>query len=174
MGKTLIVYESSGGSCRRYADMLASAVGGVSVPARRASEAQVRDADTVALVGWIMAGSLKGADFLRKHARALQSKKTAVIAVGLARKLDEAAWQKFEQRAFTEEMRAGWRVFYLRGAYRPEERGFFTRAMMNLLVRQLEKKPDPSEEERELISAVRHGADYVRAEALAAAQAYLA
>ncbi|MGN0779318.1 MAG: flavodoxin domain-containing protein [Aristaeellaceae bacterium] len=173
MSALLIVYNSKGGSTRRYAQLLASSTGGEAVSMKDVRPGQLREAGTVVFASWLMAGNLQGDSFLKRHWPILKDKRTALAVVGLGQRLDEKLWEEYTARAFTPEMRQGLRVFYLRGAYDPSKRGFFTRKLMNAVASALSKKPSPTPEEQALARDMRQGCDYVSADALAALEAYL-
>lgn len=173
MSAPLIVYNSRGGSTRRYALMLASATGGTAVPMKEVRPAQMQAADTVVFASWLMAGSLQGGGFLKRHWRILREKRTALAVVGLGRTLDEKLWDEYAARAFTREMREGLRVFYLRGAYSPAERSAIVRRLMNGVAGALEKKASPTPDDLALARDMRQGCDYVSLDALSALISYL-
>ena len=173
MSAPLIVYNSRGGSTRRYAQLLASATGGTAVPMKEVRTAQLQAADTVVFASWLMAGSLQGGDFLRRHWRTLTDKRTVLAVVGLGRTLDEKLWDGYAARAFTPDMRQSLRVFYLRGAYNPGERSFLIRKLMSGVAGALEKKASPTPDDLALARDMRQGCDYVSADALAGLISYL-
>ena len=173
MSAPLIIYNSRGGSTRRYAQLLASATGGSAVPMKEVRPGQMQAADTVVFASWLMAGSLQGGGFLKRHWRILKEKRTVLAAVGLGRTLDEKLWDEYASRAFTREMREGLRVFYLRGAYNPAERCAIVRRLMNGVAGALEKKASPTPDEVTLARDMLEGCDYVSADALSALISYL-
>ena len=83
MSAPLIIYNSRGGSTRRYAQLLASATGGSAVPMKEVRPGQMQAADTVVFASWLMAGNLQGGGFLKRHWRILKEKRTVLAAVGL-------------------------------------------------------------------------------------------
>ncbi|MGN1020873.1 MAG: flavodoxin domain-containing protein [Aristaeellaceae bacterium] len=168
MHRLLIVYNSSGGATRRYAQLLASATGGTALPLKEVRAAQLQAADAVVFASWLMAGALRGGGFLRRHWAILRDKRTMLAVVGLRRTLDDAAWDAYAARAFTPEMRGSLQVFYLRGAYSPQARGSLVRHFMRALASQLEKKVSPTPDELALARDIRQGCDYVSADALSA------
>ena len=168
MSAPLIIYNSRGGSTRRYAQLLASATGGTAVPVKEVRPAQMQAADTVVFASWLMAGNLQGGGFLKRHWRILKEKRTVLAAVGLGRTLDEKLWDEYAARAFTPEMRES-----LRGAYNPAERSFLIRKLMNGVAGALEKKASPTPDDLALARDMRQGCDYVSADALSALESYL-
>ena len=173
MSAPLIIYHSRGGSTRRYALLLASATGGTAVPVKEVRPAQMQAADTVVFASWLMAGSLQGGGFLRRHWHILKEKRTVLAVVGLGRTLDEKLWNEYAARAFTPGMRESLRVFYLRGAYNPAERNFLIRKLMSGVAGALEKKASPTPDDLALARDMHEGCDYVSADALSALVSYL-
>lgn len=173
MSVPLIIYNSRGGSTRRYAQLLASATGGTAVPMKEVRPGQMQAADTVVFASWLMAGNLQGGGFLKRHWRILKEKRTVLAVVGLGRTLDEKLWDEYAARAFTPEMRESLRVFYLREAYNPAERSFLIRKLMNGVAGALEKKASPTPDDLALARDMRQGCDYVSADALSALESYL-
>lgn len=173
MSAPLIIYNTRGGSTRRYAMLLASATGGTAVPMKEVRPGQMQAADTVVFASWLMAGNLQGGGFLRRHWRILKEKRTVLAVVGLGRTLDEKLWGEYAARAFTPEMRDSLRVFYLRGAYHPAARSFLVRKLMSGVAGALEKKASPTPDDLALARDMRQGCDYVNVDALAALASYL-
>ena len=173
MSAPLIIYNSRGGSTRRYAQLLASATGGSAVPMKEVRPGQMQAADTVVFASWLMAGNLQGGGFLRRHWRILKEKRTVLAVVGLGRMLDEKLWGEYAARAFTPEMRDSLRVFYLRGAYHPAERSILVRRLMSGVAGALEKKASPTPDDLALARDMRQGCDYVDGDLLAALTSYL-
>ena len=173
MSAPLIIYNTRGGSTRRYALLLASATGGTAVPMKEVRPGQMQAADTVVFASWLMAGNLQGGGFLRRHWRILKEKRTVLAVVGLGRTLDEKLWGEYAARAFTPEMRDSLRVFYLRGAYHPAARSFLVRKLMSGVDGALEKKASPTPDDLALARDMRQGCDYVNVDALAALASYL-
>ena len=168
MSAPLIIYNSRGGSTRRYAQLLASATGGSAVPMKEVRPGQMQAADTVVFASWLMAGNLQGGGFLKRHWRILKEQRTVLAAVGLGRTLDEKLWDEYAARAFTPEMRES-----LRGADNPAERSFLIRKLMNGVAGALEKKASPTPDDLALARDMRQGCDYVSADALSALESYL-
>ena len=173
MSAPLIIYNSRGGSTRRYAQLLASATGGTAVPMKEVRPGQMQAADTVVFASWLMAGSLQGGGFVKRHWHILKEKRTVLAVVGLGRMLDEKLWGEYAARAFTPEMRDSLRVFYLRGAYHPAERSILVRRLMSGVAGALEKKASPTPDDLALARDMRQGCDYVDGDLLAALTSYL-
>ena len=173
MSAPLIIYNSRGGSTRRYAQLLASATGGSAVPMKEVRPGQMQAADTVVFASWLMAGSLQGGGFVKRHWHILKEKRTVLAVVGLGRMLDEKLWGEYAARAFTPEMRDSLRVFYLRGAYHPAERSILVRRLMSGVAGALEKKASPTPDDLALARDMRQGCDYVDGDLLAALTSYL-
>ena len=173
MSAPLIIFNSRGGSTRRYALMLASATGGTAVPVKEVRPAQMQAADTVVFASWLMAGSLQGGGFVKRHWHILKEKRTVLAVVGLGRMLDEKLWGEYAARAFTPEMRDSLRVFYLRGAYHPAERSILVRRLMSGVAGALEQKASPTPDDLALARDMRQGCDYVDGDLLAALTSYL-
>lgn len=174
MGKTLILYQSKGGSTARYAQALARMTGGRALPAAQADAALLASAERIVFASWMRAGALSGSGFLRRHARQLRGKNLTLMAVGLAPRLDAAAWDAFLRRALPDFLREGTRTFYLRGAYDPARCGALTRRLLASMGKALKRKPSASAEELALAHDLLHGADHVQEDALAAIALYLA
>ncbi len=173
MGKILILYQSKGGSTARYAQALARMTGGLAVPTRQADGALLASAEQIVFASWMRAGTLVGSGFLRRHADALRGKRLTMMAVGLAPRLDAAAWEAFLRRALPGDLPESPRTFYLRGAYDPAGRGPLTRRLLAAMGKSLQHKPDATAQELALAHDLLHGGDHVREDALAAIALYL-
>lgn len=155
----LIVYQSSGGATRRYAEMLSARIGAPAVSAKAVTDAQLRSASCVVFMSWIMGGTIAGSGWLSSKRDMLKGKRLALAATGLA------AEQKLDAlRASLPEHARELPLFYLRGAYDPKARNVFIRFMMNRIAAAFARSDKP--EEHEMAVAIRQGADYIREDAL--------
>lgn len=154
-----IVYTTNTGSTAQYAKMLAEETG---LPAFSAGEAKskVAPGSEVIYFGWIMASKVKGFDSAAKKYNV-----RAVCAVGMEKsgtRAEEIRGKSFvptEIPLFT--LQGNFDVKKLRGIYR---------IMMNLMVKivskQLGEKKELTAREEEMLSAMMHGGENVKAENL--------
>lgn len=150
----LIVYQSSGGATRRYAEMLSARTGAPAVSAKAVTDAQLQSASCVVFMSWIMGGTIAGSGWLSSKRDMLKGKRLALAATGLA------AEQKMDAlRASLPECARELPLFYLRGAYDPKRRNIFIRFMMNRIAATFARSEKA--EDHEMASAIRQGADYV-------------
>jgi len=147
-GKTIIVYKSSTGFTRRYAQMIAEKTGAQLLDLKETKAIKLRGADTIVFGGRLRAGSIDGL----KKARALYEKSGAsrfvVFATGAApneaRETIEETWRKNLNPSELETVPH----FYMQAGLCYEKMGFVDRSMMKMLGRMLaaRKNKTPQDE----------------------------
>lgn len=156
----LIVYQTSGGATRRYAEMLSARTGVPAVSAKAVTDAQLQSANCVVFMSWIMGGTFAGSGWLKKKWGMLKGKRMALAANGLAEAQDMDAL-----RASLPQCTRELPLFYMLGAYDPKGRNAFLRFLMNRIADTFARSGKPADQD--MAAAIRMGADYVREEALA-------
>ncbi|HOP11869.1 MAG TPA: flavodoxin domain-containing protein [Oscillospiraceae bacterium] len=154
-----IIFTSNTGYTRKYAQILSQKTG---FPAYELSQSKalLSELDEVVYMGWVMAGSVKGYKAAAKHYKII-----AVCPVGMAPNddgLGKQALEDFKQ--------IGVPVFYLQGGFDMKKLRGMNKLMMklmkNVLVKQINNKPDKTPEDDEMLKALDDGADFVKEENL--------
>ena len=149
----ILVYCSATGFTRRYAELLHEKTG-LPLLSLEQAERELSPGSKVAFLGWLRAGSIQGLKAARKRFDI-----SLVCAVGLAPRGDT---EKIARANAVE----GIPLFYLRGGYAPDKVQGVSRAMMSVMTLVLRSQAGKSEENRQALEAVLHGADWVSEEQL--------
>ena len=162
MKVSAIVYTSSTGYTRRYAQMLGQRAG-LPVHDLRGDVLPVQGTKVLYL-GWMFAGSVKGLAKARKTWDV-----QAVCAVGMApvEMAQDAGIRAQEHLGKIP-------LFYLQGGYAPEKLTGVYRPMMWMMTRKVTKEPPKDEREAYMQRVFREGADFVDEKQLEPVLAWLA
>lgn len=152
----IIIYESGTGFTAQYAAWIAEELQCESVALKSAKAVNLADYDQVIFGGWMCAGKVMGYEKFK----ALPVKNVVLYAVGMAPSVPEVAEKIIADNGFDAES-----FFYFEGGYRPEKVNFIMRAMMKMLKKSIEKKPEKTEEDLYIIKTF-HGADNAKKEAV--------
>ena len=76
--KSIVIYKSSTGFTKQYAERIAEEMGIKAVDINKVSTINIADYESVIFGGWIMAGNISGLDKIKQ----LKPKKLIVFAVG--------------------------------------------------------------------------------------------
>ena len=154
--KIIVVYKSGTGFTEKYANWIAEALNCESVQLKKVNLNELINYDVVVYGGWIMAGMVSGYDKIK----ALNLKNLYVFGVGMSVPSDEVIGKMVEQNGLDKD-----NFFYFEGGYRPEKVGFFKKMMINMIKKNIEKKPEKSEEDLHMLETVK-GADNTNKDAI--------
>jgi len=82
MNQTAVLYQSTYGTTKSYAEQIARDLGASLMECKRANIAGLAEYDTIILGGGIYAGRIAGSELFRKNAEKLISKHLVVFSVG--------------------------------------------------------------------------------------------
>lgn len=150
-----IVYTSSTGFTKQYAEILAKGTG-LNAYTLEDAKAKLQDGDEIVFMGWMCAGSVKS---YKKAAKRYGVK--AVCAIGMAPD-GQNALDELRKR---EGIAADTSVFYLQGGYAPERlHGIYKimmAAMSKSVIKKLEAKAERTAEDEETIKMFKQGCCFV-------------
>lgn len=162
MERTIVIYKSKNGSTARYADWIAEELGCEAVRAEDFDKNDFAKYDNIIYGGWVHAGGIMGFELIRKNMRRLQGKKLVIFAVGLNLMNQEARMQ-LRQINFAKRKVQGLTCYYCPGAYDPAQVRGLDSGIIKMMVKMLESKREEemTDDDRQLLSAVKNGADLV-------------
>lgn len=143
--KTIVIYQSSTGFTAQYAKWIASALGCEAVEIKKADQKKVSSCDRVIYGGWLMGNGISGLEKLRK----MGPKQLIVFAVGVT-----PDSPSFRDILRDQNHLGDTPLFYLEGGIRYEKLNFIRKTMLSMVKKSLEKKPDKTEQEREMADAL--------------------
>ena len=82
--KTLVLYQSSSGSTKKYAEEIASSVKADLLPAKKFKKKMIPQYDTIVFGGWVMGGKIKGIDNFLSLWDFMSEKNVIVFSVGMS------------------------------------------------------------------------------------------
>ncbi len=136
--KELVVYQSSTGFTKQYADWIAQELHTEAVELKQAGRMDLSQYDRVIFGGWVMGNTIVGLDKVRH----LRLKDFIVFAVGLSRDSQEnrnviVSVNKLEDIPF----------FYMPGGMRFDKLNFFVRFMLKKIKKSIAKKEQKTEQD---------------------------
>ena len=162
-----IIYTTNTGSTQRYAQLLAEETG-LPVFSLKQAEKSVRPGSEAIYLGWIMAGRVKGYTEAARRFRV-----RAVCAVGMGQTGTQT--QSVREKTGVPD---GTPVFTLQGGFDVRKLHGACRLMMELMVRTagrgLERKPDRTPEESDMLEMMLRGGDRVSPQGLRGVLAWYA
>ena len=82
--KTLVIYQSSSGSTKKYAEEIASSVKADILPAKKFKKKMIPQYDTIVFGGLVMGGKIKGIDEFLSLWEFMSDKNVIVFSVGMS------------------------------------------------------------------------------------------
>ncbi len=147
MTKGKVLFVSKYGSTKRYAKMIGKATGfKVEELGKKSS---VDGVEVVVVGGWVMAGKMKGAKWIKKNWDVLKGKKLVIFAVG-GTEPEKPEVNDFIPRSLNGLNLKKVGTFYLPGAIQPDKWGGFHKIIM----KNVAKMEEDPEEKRKLSEGV--------------------
>ncbi len=136
--KKIVVYTSSTGFTKRYAQWIANELKCEAKTLKEISNKEVQEADTIVYGGWIMGNMIMGLEKLQK----MYSGKLIVFAVG-ASQVSEQITETIKKENHIEKIP----FFYMEGGFQFEKLGFMKRMMLNMVKKSVAKKENKTEQD---------------------------
>lgn len=149
--KRLVVYQSSTGFTKQYADWMAKELGCEAKPIKKVTISEVKEQDVIVFGGWIFGSMVMGLNKIRK----MSPSKLVVFGVGLTQ-----AGEEVETLIRNQNHLEATPFFYLQGGFRPEKLGFLKRMMLSLVRKSVAKKQEKTEQDIFMEEALSKPGDY--------------
>lgn len=162
MGKKIVVYKSNTGYTKCYADWIAKELGCESKESKKISTAELEAYDTIVYGGLVLAGKIGGIEIIKQNLDTWKAKQMIVFATGLA--ANEEAIQKVRKDNFTAEELKQISFYYFRGGLNYQKLHFVHKMMMKMMAAELKKQELKSEEDKEVLDAIQHSANFCKKE----------
>ena len=140
--KTIVVYQSSTGFTKQYAEWIASDLQCKSYNLKEVTSSEIANADQVIFGGWVFGGMVNGLDkFLQ-----LNPKKYIVFAVGSSPEevIDKEAMK-------TQNHLENIPFFYMIGGLKWDKLNFMVKGMLKMMKKSLMKKADKTPQEQVMV-----------------------
>lgn len=160
--KTVVLYKGKYGATGQYARWIAEELQCDLFEADKFPARDFQKYDNIIYGGALQAGGIKGFELIRKNRMKIMDKKVVIFAVGLSTDSQENRIQVREIN-FNKYALSGMTLYYCKGAFDPEKVKGMDRAIINLTLNMLKKKPESqwTEDERRLYHDMTEGADYI-------------
>ncbi len=150
--RTVILYQSSTGSTKQYAEDIANSVGGFALPLKRAKWKQIiRDFDTVIYGGWVMGGNIQGINDFFQHYEDIKDKNVIIFSVGMAIPSKEGRDSLIEQNYLYP---YHVRFYQLQGSFDFSKLNFFHRLMMKNSIRATLADPNTNDSTKQMMASI--------------------
>ncbi len=160
MRKVIVVYRSKAGFVRRYAKMIAQAVGADLSDARRVDIATLKNYDTIVFGGGLYAVGINGVGLIKKNMDALSDKRVIVFAAGASPPRPSIV-DEVRDKNFDAAQQKHIRFFLLRGGFNYGKLSVIDKLLMRLMKAKLRRKKDPTPDERGMLAAYDTPVDFV-------------
>lgn len=147
--KTVIIYESSAGSTKKYAEEIAASVHADCMPRKKFKKKMIDEYDTIVFGGWVMGGKIKGIDEFLFHWDLMKEKNVIVFSVGMS----------FPSKQARDDLISGnlldmyhLRYYMLRGNFEYEKLKFPYKFLFANSLRMIEHDPNASADQKALLA----------------------
>ncbi len=155
----IVVYSSKTGFVRKYAEWIAEELSARAVPADKVKVEDLMGHDSIVYGGGLYVGGINGIKLIKNNLDRLSGKRIAVFATGASPKRQETT-DEVRNKNFTKEEQDMIGFFYLRGGFDFDRLGIKDRMLMALLKKKLESKDELTEDEKGMLDAYEHPADF--------------
>jgi len=161
MSRVIVVYRSKSGYTKRYADMIAQAVGADIADGRRVRIEALKQYDTVVFGGGLYAVGINGAAFIKRCMRELKDQRIIVYALGASPPRQEIV-DEVRNNNFDAEQQTRMQFFLLRGGFDYDKLTPVGKLLMRLMKARLKRRDDPTADERGMLAAYDTPVDFVK------------
>ena len=147
--KTLIVYCSSTGSTKKYAEEIANSTHADLLPIKKFKKKLIKDYDTIVFGGWVMGGKIKGIDEFLVNWDYMSEKNVIVFSVGMS----------FPSKQGRDELISSnlldmyhLRYYMLRGNFEYQKLKFPYKFLFSNSLRMIENDPEASPDQKALLA----------------------
>lgn len=136
--KTVVIYQSSTGFTKQYAQWIASDLECDAIDSKKLSENDLGQYDCIIYGGWIMGNMIVGLKKIMNR----NPKQLVVFAVGSTQDSEEIRNAIREQNQLGETP-----FFYMEGGFRFDKLNFLTQTMLKMMKKSIAKKTDKTEQD---------------------------
>jgi menaquinone-dependent protoporphyrinogen IX oxidase len=159
--KTIVIYTSSTGFTKKYAEWIAQALEADLFTARELRPETLSAYDTVIYGGSLHAVGIRGIKVLKKNFSRLDGKRVIVFAVGATPARKDVPAEVIKAN-FSPEESAKIKFFYLRGGFDYAKLGLVDKLLMNLLKFKINRNKDKTLDEKGMLAAFSRPVDFAR------------
>lgn len=157
--KTIVIYKSKTGFTKKYAEWIAQELSAEIFAASRVTPAVLKSYETVIYGGGLYAGGINGIKLITRNLDKLQRQRVVVFATGASPAREETI-DEVRNKNFSPGQQKKIHFFYLRGGFDYSKLGLFDKLLMQLLKKKLQKKANPTTDERGMLAAFKKPVDF--------------
>lgn len=171
MKKAIVIYVSKYGTTEKYARWIADEIGAGVSDVRRVKPLQIFQNDTIIFGGAMLAGNMRGIEYISKNSDMLRGKNLIIFTCGISNPNDAAEMKKIDTAicAKLPEHLQNSKIFHLRGGVDYSKLGFIDKTMLGIMCKTLKDKPNEqlTEDERIIIETYGTSVDFMSRESIA-------
>ncbi len=158
--KSIVIYNSSTGFTKKYAEWISEEAGCECVNFKKGSKMDLSGYDAVVFGSWSMAGGFTKLAWFKKKMPSLAAagKKLLVFAVG-ASPVENPEVDVALRNAFTDEERKIAKIFYCQGGLDYDKMGWFSKKMLKMFAKMIASKKDATEDDKKKAEMISHSYD---------------
>jgi menaquinone-dependent protoporphyrinogen IX oxidase len=169
---TVVIYRSTSGFTKRYAEWIAEELKADLFEARKINGSKLANYDLIVFGGSLHAVGISGIKIIKENLTQLADKKVIVFAVG-ASPPKENITEEIATKNFLLEQQKNLKLFYLRGGFCFEKLDFTNKIVMALFRVRLSLKKSKTPDERGMLAAYSRPIDCTRKENIKAIVEYV-
>ena len=165
MKKTVVIYKSSYGSTKKYAEWIAQELKCDLFDTNKVKDDMLVDYDIIIFGGGLYASGINRISLIKNSFSSLRDKDVIVFTVGLADP-EKSDFTSLIDKNFTSEMKERIKLFHLRGSMDYHKLSFIHRTMMAMLKSMISRKPekDLSEDDKGILQTYGQSVDFTKKE----------
>jgi len=137
--KTIVIYRSTTGFTRKYAEWIAKALNADLFEHKQVKDMMLQEYDAIVFGGSLHAVGIRGLKLIKRNLPEIAGKKIVVFATGAA-PMQENVEEEVKNGNFNKEELEHIKVFYLRGGFNYKKLGFIDKLLMTLLKWKMKSK----------------------------------
>lgn len=159
MKKALVIYKSTSGFTKKYAQWIAEALNADLFDAQNVSITKILDYDTIIFGGSLHASGISGIDIIKNNLPRLTDKKIAIYTTG-ASPVSEKVTSEIKNRNFTPDEQKKVHFFYFRGGFDFSKLDLKNKILMTLMKWKILSKKNRTPDEKGMLDAFYNPVDF--------------
>ncbi len=165
MKKTVVIYKSTSGFTKKYAEWIAQSLNCDLLDRKQADLEKILNYDIIIYGGSLHAAGIRGVDLIRKNLPRLKEKTIVIFATG-ASPARPAVSSEVLNRNFTSDQQNQISFFYLRGGFDFNKLDLVNKALMTLMKWKIKFKKKWDSDEKGMMAAFSKPVDFTDKENL--------
>jgi menaquinone-dependent protoporphyrinogen IX oxidase len=163
MKKAIVVYSTISGFTKKYAEWIAEDLVAKAVSLRDFTVQEAQCSDIIVYGGNLYAVGIKGLKKFKKKVQTLENKTIVIFACGASPDRQDILEDVIKHN-FSEQEKARYPFFYLRGGFDFKKLDLFNKILMALMKWVLATKKHRTEDEEGMLASFAHPEDYTQRE----------